>query len=206
MSKHALLSASSSRRWLNCPPSARLCESYEDKGSDYAAEGTDAHSLCEFKLKTALGMEAQDPTENLSYYSEEMEDCATLGAYVLELVRRKKIAPTCHSHGTPFTHVSALCTSGMLFIMPSFRKRLADVKTSHRETVRWRLYHYEVSAVRRNGTIDSTAQNCGNMSRRQRDISLCNARSVTALSQCISTTNWSLKRTVVCHLTQSANR
>ncbi len=37
--KHAVLSASSSERWLNCPPSARLCEAYEDKGSDYAAEG-----------------------------------------------------------------------------------------------------------------------------------------------------------------------
>ena len=49
--KHAVLSASSSERWLNCPPSARLCENYEDKGSDYAAEGTDAHTLCEFRLK-----------------------------------------------------------------------------------------------------------------------------------------------------------
>ena len=35
--KHAVLSASSSERWLNCPPSARLCEAYEDKASDYAA-------------------------------------------------------------------------------------------------------------------------------------------------------------------------
>lgn len=71
--KHALLSASSSERWIHCPPSARLSESYEDKGSDYAAEGTDAHSLCEFKLKTALGMEADDPTEGLTYYDQEME-------------------------------------------------------------------------------------------------------------------------------------
>ena len=39
---HAILSASSSDRWLHCPPSARLCETYEDKESDYAAEGTDA--------------------------------------------------------------------------------------------------------------------------------------------------------------------
>ena len=56
---HAVLSASSSERWLRCPPSARLCESYEDKGSDYAAEGTDAHELCEYKLRKALGMEVQ---------------------------------------------------------------------------------------------------------------------------------------------------
>lgn len=55
MGKHALLSASSSHRWLNCPPSARLCERYEDRGSDYAAEGTDAHTLCEYKLRCALG-------------------------------------------------------------------------------------------------------------------------------------------------------
>ena len=51
---HAILSASSSDRWLHCPPSARLCETYEDKGSDYAAEGTDAHALGEFKIKSAL--------------------------------------------------------------------------------------------------------------------------------------------------------
>lgn len=63
---HAILSASSSDRWLHCPPSARLCETYEDKGSDYAAEGTDAHELCEYKLKKALGMDASDPTENLT--------------------------------------------------------------------------------------------------------------------------------------------
>ena len=91
MGKHALLSASSSHRWLNCPPSARLCEGYEDKGSEYAQEGTDAHSLCEHKLKLALGMETTDPTENLSFYNEEMEQCACdYAAYVLELVEEAK--------------------------------------------------------------------------------------------------------------------
>lgn len=91
MGRHALLSASSSHRWINCPPSARLCESYEDKSSDYAAEGTDAHGLCEYKLKSALGMEAQDPTENLSYYNEEMEDCAIgYAAFVMDLVDEAK--------------------------------------------------------------------------------------------------------------------
>lgn len=55
MGNHALLSASSSARWLHCPPSARLGESYDDVGSDYAREGTCAHELCEYKLKKALG-------------------------------------------------------------------------------------------------------------------------------------------------------
>ena len=88
---HAILSASSSDRWLHCPPSARLCEIYADKGSDYAAEGTDAHALCEYKLKKALGIEAPDPTENLTWYSEEMEECANgYAAYILELVQAAK--------------------------------------------------------------------------------------------------------------------
>ncbi len=91
MGKHAILSASSANRWLHCPPSARLCESYDDKGSDYAAEGTDAHALCEYKLRKALGMEATDPTENLSWYNSEMEECATgYAAYVLEQVEAAK--------------------------------------------------------------------------------------------------------------------
>lgn len=88
---HAILSTSSSDRWLHCPPSARLCETYEDKGSDYAAEGTDAHELCEYKLKKALGMDASDPTENLTWHNEEMEDCANgYAAYILEMVEAAK--------------------------------------------------------------------------------------------------------------------
>ena len=88
---HALLSASSSDRWLHCPPSARLCEAYADKGSDYAAEGTEAHALCEYKLRKALGMEAEDPTENLSWFNQEMDDCATgYAAFILELVEAAK--------------------------------------------------------------------------------------------------------------------
>ena len=88
---HAILSASSSDRWLHCPPSARLCETYEDKGSDYAAEGTDAHALGEFKIKSALGLPAEDPTKSLKWYSEEMEDCASgYAEYVLEQVEAAK--------------------------------------------------------------------------------------------------------------------
>ena len=91
MAKHAVLSASSSERWINCPPSARLCEAYEDKGRDYAAEGTDAHTLCEYRLKQALGIPTEDPIENLSWYNEEMEECAAgYAAYVVELLETAK--------------------------------------------------------------------------------------------------------------------
>ncbi|KAI4449178.1 hypothetical protein C823_003707 [Eubacterium plexicaudatum ASF492] len=91
MGIHALLSASSSHRWLACPPSARLCENYEDTGSEYAQQGTDAHSLCEHKLKLLLGMETADPTAELSFYDEEMEDCACgYAEYVLSLVEEAK--------------------------------------------------------------------------------------------------------------------
>lgn len=51
---HALLSASSARRWLHCPPSARLTEGMEDTPSPYAAEGTRAHAVCERCLRDAL--------------------------------------------------------------------------------------------------------------------------------------------------------
>ena len=89
MGKHALLSASSSHRWMNCPPSARLCETYEDKGSGYAAEGTEAHSLCEYKLRCALGEDmsaAADIREHMSYYSDEMEECADgYVSFILEM-------------------------------------------------------------------------------------------------------------------------
>lgn len=48
---HALLSASSAARWLNCPPSARLAAKAPDTTSAYAAEGSLAHALAELKLR-----------------------------------------------------------------------------------------------------------------------------------------------------------
>ncbi|MBQ8133674.1 MAG: DUF2800 domain-containing protein [Clostridia bacterium] len=72
---HALLSPSSSERWISCPPSVRMSEGIEEKPSEYAAEGTAAHSLCEYKLRELLGYKQSDIRENLDYYNEEMEDC-----------------------------------------------------------------------------------------------------------------------------------
>lgn len=77
---HALLSASSAKRWLACPPSARLTENMPDTGSGYAAEGTLAHSLCELKLrrkfeglkKSAFDKAAAEIRKN-ELYSPEMD-------------------------------------------------------------------------------------------------------------------------------------
>ena len=71
---HALLSPSSSERWISCPPSVRMSEGIEEKPSKYAAEGTAAHSLCEYKLRELLGYKQSDIRENLDYYNKEMED------------------------------------------------------------------------------------------------------------------------------------
>lgn len=48
---HALLSASGASKWLNCPPSARLEDTFPDSASDYAKEGTLAHEVAELKLR-----------------------------------------------------------------------------------------------------------------------------------------------------------
>lgn len=48
---HALLSASGAERWLNCPPSARLEETFPDESSGYADEGSLAHKLAELKAR-----------------------------------------------------------------------------------------------------------------------------------------------------------
>ena len=84
---HAVLSASSSHRWLMCPPSALLCAELPDTSSEYAQQGTDAHTLCEYKLNKALGADVKDPTLHLQNYDAEMNDCADEYAqYVLEKV------------------------------------------------------------------------------------------------------------------------
>lgn len=89
--KHAILSASSSHRWLNCPPSAMLCASAGERASPYAQQGTDAHALCEYKVLTALGSKIPDPAEDLEYFDTEMDYCTDeYRNYVLEQYENAK--------------------------------------------------------------------------------------------------------------------
>ena len=76
MVKHAYLSASSSGRWLKCPPSAKLCAEESDRASPYAEQGTDAHALCEYLVESALGRPCEDPTQNLRWHDAEMQEAA----------------------------------------------------------------------------------------------------------------------------------
>ncbi|MBQ1364833.1 MAG: DUF2800 domain-containing protein [Clostridia bacterium] len=83
--KHSVLSPSSSSRWYHCQRSARLCEQVPDEGSIYSAEGTDAHALCEYLLKQAMGKPCADPRPQMQFYSPEMEEAARgYVQYVLE--------------------------------------------------------------------------------------------------------------------------
>ena len=91
MPKHAYLSASASHRWLACPPSAKLCANILDQASEYAQQGTDCHELCAYLVEKALGRDVIDPTENLTYYDAEMQNCAEeYRNYVLERIEASK--------------------------------------------------------------------------------------------------------------------
>ena len=78
---HALLSASSSHRWLICTPSAVLEQKFQEEASTYAAEGTAAHELAEYKLKKYMGLrltkpESQFDSKELEYYTDIYFDLA----------------------------------------------------------------------------------------------------------------------------------
>ena len=87
---HAILSASSSHRWLNCNPSARLEQEFEDQETEAAAEGTAAHALCEHKLRKALKLRSKKPVSQ--YDCDEMDDYTDgYVQFVLEQLAQAKL-------------------------------------------------------------------------------------------------------------------
>lgn len=91
MAAHSEKGPSSSSRWIHCTPSAKLCADMPNVSTSFAQEGTDAHELCEYLLKKELGIPMEDPTENLSFYNAEMQECAEgYRDYVMELYEEAK--------------------------------------------------------------------------------------------------------------------
>ena len=77
-SKHALLSASSAKRWMTCTPSARWEATLPDSDSPFAAEGTVAHALAEEMLtcwlnrRAFIAADSETIKNNASIYSSSM--------------------------------------------------------------------------------------------------------------------------------------
>ena len=95
--KHAVLSASSSKQWLHCPPSARLQEDFPKESSVYAEEGTWAHELCEYKVKKYLHERKKRPQSE--FFTEEIEQATDVYAEfvisIIEEMRRNGCEPLC---------------------------------------------------------------------------------------------------------------
>ena len=80
---HAILSASGASRWMACTPSARLEQQFENKTSEYAAEGTLAHELGELKLKKVLeGLSSRSFNSKLKKIQEDKLYTADMPDYV----------------------------------------------------------------------------------------------------------------------------
>ncbi len=93
---HALLSASSSKQWLHCPPSVRLQEGFPNESSVYAAEGTFAHEVCEYKVRKYLHERVKRP-QSEEFYTEEIDQITDVYAEfvisVIEEMRRNGCEP-----------------------------------------------------------------------------------------------------------------
>jgi hypothetical protein len=93
MTAHAILSASGSKRWLSCTPSARLEATLPEapkanNAFDFSQEGTMAHSLAEAKLRLQYNQITSEEYEReyeiikaTPYYNEDFE--AHVDNYVL---------------------------------------------------------------------------------------------------------------------------
>ena len=72
--KHSEVGPSRLEQILNCTGSLLASEGIEDKGSEYAEEGTAAHALAEWKLRKALKQKT-GKRPNSDFWTDEMEEC-----------------------------------------------------------------------------------------------------------------------------------
>ena len=68
-----------------------MCSEQEDRASSYVQQGADCHELCAYLVEKKLGKDVTDPTENLTYYDQEMHDCAEgYCSFVMEQIEEAK--------------------------------------------------------------------------------------------------------------------
>lgn len=81
--KHAKLSASGSAKWLVCTPSAHLEDQFPDEGSDFASEGSFAHSVFEQEMLDYLGRAVNPLHKNQAdrYDSHALRDYVAMAKY-----------------------------------------------------------------------------------------------------------------------------
>ena len=70
MGKHARNAPSALHRTLNCPPSLRLGEQFDDEESSYAAEGSAGHALAEHLIKKYLKLRTTRPVSE--YHTDDL--------------------------------------------------------------------------------------------------------------------------------------
>ena len=109
MAEHAKLSPSSAVMWMICAGALPLSEGMPEQSSPYAAEGTLAHSLAEWKLKNRKGQFPWPPSMTAAQ-RKEMEDYVQIYVdHLFELDRsikgaeshvEKKVSITEHCWGT----------------------------------------------------------------------------------------------------------
>ena len=78
---HALLSASSAKRWIACPPSARIAAEFPDRESEAAEAGTKAHQEAEEYFRYNLTPTDPFVWQYILYIKSQaamMEDCKML--------------------------------------------------------------------------------------------------------------------------------
>lgn len=81
--RHAVCSASGSKMWINCPPSARYQLLFPEETSIFAEEGTFVHELCEYKVKKHLGRQMEHP-RSAEFESDEAENNSDIYLQTIE--------------------------------------------------------------------------------------------------------------------------
>ena len=147
---HARLNASSSHRWMMCPPSVKLSEQFADKPSPYAEEGTFLHELCELKLHRYLGdmvpeLIEEQYTEHRDndFYSDEAES-----------VTEKYGSPFCIEQSRP-----SGCPARSLVMGDGWIQRIRpEGLVQGLVIVGWGIEGDDFKAARASGDADRTSQ------------------------------------------------